>query len=580
LQWLCSFWEPEGQIARWLQIIGEYQFKVQHREGKRHGNADGLSRQGLCKQCGKLIESIEATEPVVTCPEKAVTRRLVTNVRAITLTPEWTPNQLAAWQENDDEIRPVLLAIRSKRDPEPEEVAGWPAVSKRLMNDWERLRCIQGVLYRIWYDKHGREKWNQLITPRQIRPEVLKTAHEGEVAGHYAQRQTVQKVQQHFYWPRMQSDVRHFCQSCEVCQRRRAPPKRPQHPLQQDRVGEPMQKMSIDILGFDRRTARGNRYILVIVDSLTKWAEAVPMADEKAETVANALVEHVVCRLGIPSQLHSDQGRQFESEVFQKMCEILGIRKTRTTPMNPASNGSTERMNRTILDLLAKMAVENPNEWDLKLPFAMAAYRSTPHSTTGETPNRLMLGREVTTPLRLLAPAAPDEEKKQPWIESLHENFAEAHSRVQDQIEKSQRIQKQSYDSRAKFRSYEIGQKVYIIDARPRRGFPRKLNPWRWRGPYEIRQKLSSAVYVIAFPGARNTIVVSADRLKNCVDRAEEWRQQQEQDVTDEERRSDCEISRVEEDKEERQCTRRPQRKRYHPVRYDEYQLNSDGAEY
>jgi hypothetical protein len=103
LQWLCSFWEPEGQIARWLQKIGEYQFKVQHREGKRHGNADGLSRQDLCKQCRKLIDSIEATEPVVNCPERTAARRLVTNVRAITLTSEWTPNQLAAWQENDDE---------------------------------------------------------------------------------------------------------------------------------------------------------------------------------------------------------------------------------------------------------------------------------------------------------------------------------------------------------------------------------------------------------------------------------------------------------------------------------------------
>ncbi len=67
LQWLCSFWEPEEQIARWLQVIGEYTFKVEHREGKKHGNADGLSRQGPCKQCGKCEETVGSGEAFVQC---------------------------------------------------------------------------------------------------------------------------------------------------------------------------------------------------------------------------------------------------------------------------------------------------------------------------------------------------------------------------------------------------------------------------------------------------------------------------------------------------------------------------------
>ena len=76
LQWLCSFWEPEGQIARWLQIIGEYRFKVQHREGKKHANADGLSRQGKCKQCGKDLPDVrpEARAPL-SCPERLAEAR-------------------------------------------------------------------------------------------------------------------------------------------------------------------------------------------------------------------------------------------------------------------------------------------------------------------------------------------------------------------------------------------------------------------------------------------------------------------------------------------------------------------------
>jgi hypothetical protein len=433
--------------------------------------------------------------------------------------PEWTPNQLAAWQALDVELEPVVSALTAGRTPTNEEVIAWPAVTKRLMVDFERLKLVDGVVYRKWYDKHGVEIGQHLLAPKQIRAKILEAAHDGQVAGHYAVKQTLRKVREHFYWPGIMADVRHYCRSCVVCQQRRPAPKRPHHALVQDRVGEPMQRLTIDIMGFERATPRGNRYVLVMVDTLSKWAEAVPMPDERAETVAGLLVEHVVCRLGVPMQIHSDQGRQFESAVFQQMCGLLGIRKTRTTPLHPQSDGQTERLNRTLLDLLSKLAIDCPGDWDLKLQFAMAAYRSTPHSTTGETPNRLMLGREVNTPLSLLAPVEPDGGDRNVWVEKLHENFAEAYIRVQEQVGKAQRLQKRGHDRYQKGYTFEEGQRVWLLDARAPRGVPYKLNPWRWKGPYEIRKRISAAVYVVGLPGSRLTRVVNVDRLKQCVDR-------------------------------------------------------------
>ena len=315
----------------------------------------------------------------------------------------------------------------------------------------------------------------------------------------------------------MATDVRQYCRSCTVCQQRRPAPKRPHHPLVQDQVGEPMQRLTIDILGFDKATPRGNRYVLVMVDTLTKWAEAVAMPNETAETVARVLVEHVVCRLGAPAQIHSDQGRQFEAELFRQMCTLLGIRKTRTTPLHPQSDGQTERLNRTLLDLLAKLAIDSPAEWDNKLPFAMAAYRSTPHSTTGETPNRLMLGREVNTPLRLLAPVAPDDQERHAWVEQLHDNFADAHLRVQEQIKKAQRLQKLGHDRLQKGYAFEEGQSVWLLDNRPQKGVPHKLNAYRWKGPYVVKKRISAVVYLIVM-GSRIQ-VVNVDRLKPCIQR-------------------------------------------------------------
>jgi len=547
LQWLYNFWEPEGQIARWLQILGEYQFKVEHRQGTRHGNADGLSRMGPCKSCKQLVDADGNTTPgpAMMCPEKVAptnlrkkipvtevgqrsecnrnstlptTRKDVT-INAVTVEPEWTTNQLAVWQEADEELQPVVLAKRKGQKPPPELIAGWPAATKRLMLEWDRLQVVQGVLFREWYNKNGRVECYQLVTPQHIKAQILTVAHDGETAGHYGDRKTAKKVRKLFYWPRLLTDVRDYCRSCVTCQRRKSHPKRPSHPLQQDAIGEPMQKITLDLLGFDHATERGNRYLLVVVDSLTKWVEAVPLQDERAETVAQALVEHIVCRLGFPAQLHSDQGRQFEAEIFQHMCELLGINKTRTTPYRPESDGQTERANRSIIDLLAKSAINAPEDWDLRVPFVLAAYRSTPHSTTGETPNRLMLGREVVTPLQLMTPPVPDQRERHPWVETLKDNFEKAHADVQEHIGCAQRAQKQQYDKKTRNVLLEENQLVWLWSTRKIKAGPRKLNAARWEGPYEIKKRISPAVYVIAKQGERATRVVSAAHLMPCISR-------------------------------------------------------------
>lgn len=523
LRWLYNFWEPEGQVARWLQVLGEYNFVVVHREGKRHGNADGLSRQGICKSCKQRIDDEDESSSGVIrqCPEQVQSPLLRSNMllKTTTLQPEWTPNQLAVWQEADDEIKPVLIAVREQHRPTSVEINGWPAATKRLVMEWDRLRVVDGVLFREWYSRSGQLEKYQLVAPRQIRALILSVAHEGAIAGHYSDKKTVQKVREWFYWPKLATDARDFGRSCEICQKRKAHPTRPHHPLQQDTIGEPMQKITIDLLGFDQPTDSGYRYLLVVVDSLTKWVEAVPLCNMQAETVARALVVNVVCRLGVPTQIHSDMGGQFESAVFQQMCVLLGIRKTRTTPGRPQSDGQTERANRTLLELLAKAAADDPQQWDIKLPYVLASLRSTPSATTGETPNRLMLGREVVTPLTLLAPPVPNLLPRHPWVEDLHEQFASAHSRVQEAIGRAQRVQKKYYDKKVKEEQFVEGQRVWLWNMRKKPPGPHKLNAGRWEGPLEIKKRISVAVYLVGKPGEEGGRMVSTAHLVPYIER-------------------------------------------------------------
>ena len=117
-------------------------------------------------------------------------------------------------------------------------------------------------------------------------------------------------------------------------------------------------------------------------DYFTKWVDAVPIRNKKATTVAQKVVDRIVTIFGTPLQLHSDQGKTFESEVFQEMCKILGIHKTRTTPYRPQSDGMIERANRTIENMLSLFVDENQKNWDELIPLLRLAYRSSIHETS------------------------------------------------------------------------------------------------------------------------------------------------------------------------------------------------------
>ncbi|ROT79030.1 hypothetical protein C7M84_002246 [Penaeus vannamei] len=140
----------------------------------------------------------------------------------------------------------------------------------------------------------------------------------------------------------MRRDVQERCRTCEVYCARNGPVKKNRAPLQLYQVGAPLERVAVDIVGPFPVTTQGNRFICVVMDYFTKWPEAYVLPDHEAETVAEALVSNFITRFGVPCELHSDQGREFESVVFQECCRLLGIKKTRTTALRPQSDGLVE----------------------------------------------------------------------------------------------------------------------------------------------------------------------------------------------------------------------------------------------
>ena len=130
----------------------------------------------------------------------------------------------------------------------------------------------------------------------------------------------------------------------------------------------------MDILGPLPVTNRGNKFIMVVSDYFTRWAEAYALPNQEASTVARALLEGWICRFGAPEIVHSDQGRNFEAKLFAEMCHMLGIEKTRTTAYHPQSDGLVEHLNRTILMLLSIRVEDDQESWDEHLQEIMMAY--------------------------------------------------------------------------------------------------------------------------------------------------------------------------------------------------------------
>ena len=196
---------------------------------------------------------------------------------------------------------------------------------------------------------------------------------------------------------------------------------------------------------------------------------------------------------------------------------IAGINKSHTTTFHPHSDGQTERMNRTLLQMLKTTANDNPATWPQRLPTVMAAYRMTVHKTTGMTPNMAMLGREVMLPATLIA--RPPEEPHRttvPFVHDLRDALRVAHQRVRDATKSSARTQKMYYNDRSRQAVFAKGQLVWLFWPRPpvRQKF-RKLQRL-WTGPWRIELLKSPLAVVLKHKKKRTRQAVHVDRLLPC----------------------------------------------------------------
>lgn len=144
------------------------------------------------------------------------------------------------------------------------------------------------------------------MVPRACITEVMKLVHDNPTGGHLGVAKTTEKIRERFYWASYKEVVVKYIRCCTICEARKNPSRAARGKLGQYLVGEPLERVAIDILGPLPRTEKGNKYIVIISDYFTRWIEAYPVKNQEAITIARVFTEEFITRYGVPLQVHTD----------------------------------------------------------------------------------------------------------------------------------------------------------------------------------------------------------------------------------------------------------------------------------
>ena len=389
-----------GRLMRWSLVLQDYDFELKHREGKRHLDADGLSRSPIQSEDPYGIGPTEIEPPGIMSVGKL--GQLPSNKTGLGLDggpaffpPEdceaWNIDEFKAQQDGDADCK--RLAVRVGKEPHRyKRKSGEDAESVTYLRDANGLLCRKPI---------GKEKL-QIVVPLSLRAFILRRHHGLPVSGHLGQKRVLQHIEYSYYWPKMKLDVVRWIRACLVCARRKTT--RNMHAGEPGRVSvasKPWEIISIDIVSASKTSNTGHSKILTILDLFTRWVVAIPLRNANAVNISNALFKHIFCQFGRPQRIHSDQGTEFVNQIVEALCRKWSIKRTDTGGYQPQAN-PVERLHRFINATMTMLCDKFGENWPVHLPAAIFAYNSSTCDATGFTPFELVFAAQKPSLLQEL----------------------------------------------------------------------------------------------------------------------------------------------------------------------------------
>ena len=541
LRWLHTM-EAKGRLARWIMDLQEFDFSVVHRAGRLHNNADALSRlvqtnsqeHTTCinntqqpafvstirvKLSGgrTAIVKLESSKPLIIDPDGTLVNIHDQNHGAVPRPPQ------EARQVNTITLSPIINLRDSQRSdphlaapidmktcklPKPNLKQIKDPALKSWLRHYDQYFLHDEILYRALGNRSNSHPQHVILIPSGLQAKILKTLHDGPLGGHLGITRTEERVRKRFYWPGIRKTITKHIQLCKVCNHKNSPLNSNPAPLGHITVSQPFTFWAMDYMGPLPEKSRRNKHILVIVDHFTKWCEAFATPDQKASTVAPILVSRIFSRFGPPAVLHSDQGRNFESTLLHKICNFMGITKTRTTSYHPQCDGQTERQNRTIQAMLSAFASNRRDDLDLWLDSVTFAYNTSRHDALGISPYEVVFGQLPRLPVELeLGMPLTNPSTQSEYLVSARSAFNDVRRIAEEHLSKASEKQARLNQPTNTWRPFKSGETVML----------KRPKGWKfgnkWVGPYRILNRVGVDYRIVSKGGKE--MVVHHDQLKH-----------------------------------------------------------------
>jgi len=496
LRHLLAKKDAKPRLLRWILLLQEFDMEIKDKPGVENGVADHLSRlrveSGIPIDEGLPEEQIMAIEAVIAVCE---TGRKLEEVQATEEKEPWYAdlvNYLATGKE------PLNLVGYAK---------------KKFYKDVKRYYWDEPYLYILCKD----QLYRRVVANEEING-ILAQCHGSSYGGHFATFKTVAKVlQAGFWWPHMFKDTQDFVSKCDSCQRRGNITKRnemPQNPILEVEVFD---VWGIDFMG-PFPSSFGNKYILVAVDYVSKWVEAIASPTNDARVVIKMFKSIIFPRFGVPRVVISDGGSHFINKLLEGLLKKNGVKHKVATPYHPQTSGQVEISNREIKSILEKIVGITRKDWSNKLDDALWAYRTAYKTPLGTTPFNLVYGKACHLPVELEYKALwaikllnfdikSAKEKRLFQLHELDEIRMDAFENSRIYKEKT----KAFHDKNILKREFKEGDQVLLYNSRLKL-FPGKLKS-RWSGPFKVKEVRPYGAIVLWSTDGRD-FTVNGQRVK------------------------------------------------------------------
>ena len=447
LQFLMKIKNPNGRLTRWSMLLMEYDFTVAYKPGKKHQNADTLSRY-------PNDPPDDEDEEIVLLLNETI------DLKSYQKTDEWCEG-----------LR-KLIENRSKNS------------NKYVIKD--------DIIYRKSYDSNH----NPILLiclPKKLRRQVLRDLHDSEVGGgHLGTLKTYYKVRRRFFWPNCEKTVRSYIRNCPNCQIFKDEKQPDKGLMQMMDISAPFECCGVDILGPITPSSKGHQYIIIFIDLFTKWLETKAIKNTLSETIAKWFCYEIMPRHGAINRILTDNASYFTSEFSEKVFELTKSKHITSTSYSPQTNGNAERACASVKNMLKMYIKENHRDWNFYLPLVTFNYNISVQKTTRFSPFFLLYNREAKVPLDMALNISDDFT----FGRKYKNNYEETQELVKHRISESQKDNKQNYDRKHRDVEFEVGDLVTLHTPHTEVGLSKKFLAQK-RGPFKIKEKHSKVNYTI-----------------------------------------------------------------------------------